>query len=905
MVLLLRGRAPPPVAPEPLTVEFRGCREFIAPAHCLVGADPRLVLWVDTDPREPLQLMLDDDPVPAEAHALGGGLQLRAQLPADHGTLSLHRPTDTSAAPDPLWSMQLRPRPAPDPTVAALQEAAPADPQGTRTRLDELLPTLEGPALLGALDLARRLDAMLGRHDSLFEVAEQEFDRSSALGYLHFAANTANATAFSSIQDIDDLELATTWLERGRRIAERYPPARIENLRYRGALDERLSRVHAAEQAYARAAEHSRRLGRSSHQAHALDDLARLQASLGRFESAQVLFERALGLLGERARHCARPILLDNLGWTLVYARAAGRDLGDPGDLFTESERLARDDPSCPSGFLGTMLVNSISSSLQHAELADVHEKLAELRTRLARDEMAGADLLAWSTELEHQAAVWNRGVTLPMLHAIETREHVARTRDSYLRWSAAWTSGRAMTQWGFHLDARAAYEDAEAQLDEDVLALGMTEGMGLRLQARVHSARALVDLLVDRGEDAQASCVARWARRRSTWVLDRSARLAALELREGDQGHWRTMVAAYSSRRRALEESALEDWRYVGAERERRRRERSAERDQLWNTLDEAYRLLGTELTPPGRDRCEALPPPRPGELTLLYFPGEDDWIGFALSHAGVVARRFAAPRWDDEAAVARVLLEPFGALLEHADRVRVMPVGPVWQVPVHALPWKGEPLLAHVPVVYGLDLNRTTAPPPAERRALVVADPSGTLPHAIPEAEAVATRLSDRGWAVESTDRARGSELRQALGEVDLLHYAGHGSREGVAGWGSTLHLAQGTTLGVPDILALPRAPSTVILAGCETDATDRHSLAGGMSLARAFLLAGASVVVAATEEVDDEAAAGLVEALYDRAPTDSPFDGADRLRRAQLQLRAARPDVTTWRDFRALVP
>ena len=125
------------------------------------------------------------------------------------------------------------------------------------------------------------------------------------------------------------------------------------------------------------------------------------------------------------------------------------------------------------------------------------------------------------------------------------------------------------------------------------------------------------------------------------------------------------------------------------------------------------------------------------------------------------------------------------------------------------------------------------------------------------------VRAALEQRGWRAEllDGDAARGQSLRAALGRVDLLHYVGHARSGGPGGWGSRLSLARDDTLEVPDVLALSQVPTTVVLSGCETGVVDPQSLGGGMSLAHAFILAGAQVVVATTHEIGDEDAIALM--------------------------------------------
>jgi cellulose synthase operon protein C len=97
----------------------------------------------------------------------------------------------------------------------------------------------------------------------------------------------------------------------------------------------------------------------------------------------------------------------------------------------------------------------------------------------------------------------------------------------------------------------------------------------------------------------------------------------------------------------------------------------------------------------------------------------------------------------------------------------------------------------------------------------------------------------------------------------------------------------------------------PAGVVLSGCNTTSVAEGTLAGGMNLGRAFVLAGADWVIGADGKVDDELARVLGTALYAQLEHGGEhFDGPAALRLAQLQLRARDPGGG-WRAFRAIGP
>ena len=189
-----------------------------------------------------------------------------------------------------------------------------------------------------------------------------------------------------------------------------------------------------------------------------------------------------------------------------------------------------------------------------------------------------------------------------------------------------------------------------------------------------------------------------------------------------------------------------------------------------------------------------------------------------------------------------------------------------------------------------------------PEVLRALVVSDPLEDLPAARSEAEQVIEVLTAAGSSPThlSGAAASGPAVRQGLAGVHLLHYAGHAFFADT-GWESALPLADGTRLAVGDILALPSVPSTVVLSGCETGRTAEVDVES-VSLAHAFVAAGAQRVIAAVRPVDDTLAAQLSVTFYHHWLDTG--DAALALRRAQGDLRVHEPNAD-WAAFRLILP
>jgi CHAT domain-containing protein len=365
----------------------------------------------------------------------------------------------------------------------------------------------------------------------------------------------------------------------------------------------------------------------------------------------------------------------------------------------------------------------------------------------------------------------------------------------------------------------------------------------------------------------------------------------------------WYAAVSEYQQRRTARERDAAADWKLPEDELEQKLADRARLGTSARELLDEALASLGSRV-----EGTVAPLAPATGELVLLYHPIPSGWAGFAVNREGVTARRLRPepPGSRTPAELGDWLLGPFSALIERSDRMRVLAFGTLNQIDLHALPWRGRPLIASIAVRYGVDIPRATRSARAGMNALIVT-PHEDLKSSAAEAAAAEERLQTSGWNVR---RVRGSAVvRTTIGEavgtgrIRLLHYSGHARFVGLDGWESHLGRDENQLLmTVGDILTLPASPDYVILSGCETAASADRS-GSGLGLAQAFVIAGAEWVVASSRAVTDTDAARLVTELFDQRG----FPGADAgflLQAAQRKLLETRPEVD-WASFRVLVP
>jgi CHAT domain-containing protein/tetratricopeptide (TPR) repeat protein len=152
----------------------------------------------------------------------------------------------------------------------------------------------------------------------------------------------------------------------------------------------------------------------------------------------------------------------------------------------------------------------------------------------------------------------------------------------------------------------------------------------------------------------------------------------------------------------------------------------------------------------------------------------------------------------------------------------------------------------------------------------------------------------------AVRSRTGAAATEsaLRRALSEAGVVHVATHGVLNAQNPMFSRLELARQENgpsandgrLEVHELLDLEIAAGLVFLSGCETGAGAAHSTAflegeDYMTLAQAFLRAGANAVIATLWPVEDAGAAAFADVFYRQLDAVGPAEALARAQRALL--------------------
>jgi tetratricopeptide (TPR) repeat protein len=893
---VLGGCAPrcggPPLPPP--AVEYAGCLAVVRGPTC------------ELKPGRELRL-LATAPSGSRMFVLAGGAELDS---SEGGLRTVHVPPGASVIEVVLadaggrrsapWRLEVR-DPSRDPMLVQAMERVPrggiAEAAGllTHHRMDlaeEDRPRADSLIARASLATGHREEAI---PELLASAAEHE-----RLGHVAEATRDTLAAAFTQI-DLWRFEAARATLADAERRTRDYDEGRAQVSYYRGLLSRESGDLRSALRQLEEAARGAARLGMTADREAAVMALAVALRQLGRPGEA---LERLKGIHPQDP--CNAGTLANNTAWAMLAA--GDGSLGDPVPHLEKALEIFR--TQCPRApEVANQLLNLAIAELRRGDL-----DAAAARLREARGEGGAPEprVVLWWLDVEARIAL-GRGKSAEALGLYRRLEALAAAAGSGEgRWRAAVGQAEALAARGDVSGALRAHEEADRLLDAEALLVPLTEGREHFLADRERGARQHVMLLMQAGRTGEAMLAARRTRARFLQAVGLGQRLSALG--PAERTAWNRALSSYRRGRADVEAEAAQDWALAEDQLRKVAEQRQARAVALRRALDDALAALGATAAP-----SPAMRAPEPGELLLMWFPVGDRWYGFAATTGKTVAHALAsAPDLKDGGAA---LLQPFDREIAAAAQVTVIPYGALRGADLHAAPWRGAPLAAAKPVAYAVDLPAvkvtaaadasgnssgasasvsTATKADASGGSLVVGDPLRNLPQARREAEAVHAALLARGQqsTLLTGEQATRSALRQALGSVRHLHYAGHGRFGGEGGWDSALPLAD-DELNAGDILTLP-VPPAVVLAGCETGRAAEGPLES-IGLAQAFILAGARAVIAASRPVDDRMTAQLSEALYEAGGRPEPSALPERLRQAQQKLRDEGAD---WSAFRVLV-
>lgn len=243
-------------------------------------------------------------------------------------------------------------------------------------------------------------------------------------------------------------------------------------------------------------------------------------------------------------------------------------------------------------------------------------------------------------------------------------------------------------------------------------------------------------------------------------------------------------------------------------------------------------------------------------------------------------------------------LLWAPLADALTDAHRVLVVPAEGLAGLPFAALhdgltSLSQRHLLAQAPSVQ-VALHGLQRPALPAQQVLAVGE-SSRLPHAGTEAARVAG-LFPQGRALTDA-QATLAALQQQAPQADVLHLACHAQFRHDNPMFSALHLLDGP-LTAEQAERLVLRPGVVVLSACETGLAGQAGGHEQMGLVRAFLVAGASRVLASLWPVDDAVTAVFMDHFY-RA-LQRGLAPAQALGDAQTAVACQHPHPAFWAGF-----
>lgn len=253
--------------------------------------------------------------------------------------------------------------------------------------------------------------------------------------------------------------------------------------------------------------------------------------------------------------------------------------------------------------------------------------------------------------------------------------------------------------------------------------------------------------------------------------------------------------------------------------------------------------------------------------------------------------------------AALAQLIFAPLEPLLSAAERLIVIPHGPLHTIPFQALrDAQGRYLVERftISVAPSASLLLRTSDSAAARRgdlrAAIIGVADAHAPWIEHEARALAAAIPGSRLALH----AGADDLARLVQRADVVHIACHGQFSSENPLASGLKLSD-RWLTLREIYGLSLDAELVTLSGCETGRSAVDSGDELIGLARGFFAAGTRALLVSLWRVNDESTAELMHNFYKCAFYNDVRSGlAGALREAQLSCLRTRPHPVLWASF-----
>jgi tetratricopeptide (TPR) repeat protein len=840
---LATGRPPPPAlqvlrqaiafagfSHPAIEVLLGGCRAVLVGGklpRCEVATGRALTLWVGVPPSAAIAVRLDGAPLAGPGVARSGGS--RFALEARSGTLSVSLGDRAIAA----WELGPAARFVAIETsdrarnAGRLAEAAAALDAAAPTSDEERLEVVRGRAKLArlrgepaeerklrddAIELARTLGRVSAESDETVAIM-------NALRERHALTEAAQLLPALDVHGVV------------------YPEGAARRDWMHGLLASDLGDLGAALADFERALVTLDRIGDVAGRGPIIAPMADVLQLLGRDAEAHAMIDAERERVEREADVCARVDALTNTGWLL-----RDRAMADaPQQFVDQAVALAQD--RCPR-LVPIALVNQGWLLAAAHRLGDARRVLDRLATLEPQGRVA-----TWKLRLEGEI-VLGEDPARAERHAGMLATNAAAWCSSEEAYEAHLLRARALVALARTADATAAFHDAERALTLWSRLVPLGEGRDTFFERHDQLALTAIPFFLAQirrgaaGADIELAAMVQRSIARFVNSLAASGR-ARTRAEHGDPARDRTAA-----------QFALAHWPEHAA------------------AAPPGPALAGVcaARDAAAGDRDAALD--APSEDALLVHPTQQGWLVIVWRRRGAIAVREIAGATGD--VLAQRIADAAAPLLAGAGRVHLHVHRSIAALPLD----RSIAARLAVPVALGVD-----APPRpndgecrGERRALLVTNPQRNLWQATDAAPVIRDALARIGFAVDALDgpAATRAAIEQRLADpcTALFEYDGHAvapnrpsdaPRDRID---DALLLADGT-LTAADVLVLGRVPPAIVLDGCTTAAPE------GLGLAHAFVLAGASQVVASLDEVPADAAARFTRGLFDNAAAHGALD------------------------------
>lgn len=485
--------------------------------------------------------------------------------------------------------------------------------------------------------------------------------------------------------------------------------------------------------------------------------------------------------------------------------------------------------------------------------------------TRLLQmDEQGHAETRTSATLVAAEVALARGDLVAATTH-FTTAERLARAPvaggDCEGGWRARFGQGRVLEARGNLIGALWHFEAAIAEVERLGARTGLRADRSRFFESRGALTRAAIDAWLAFGDPSTAFEVADAARARVLRAMQARARLDGLT--DAQRMAWtRTVGAARKAQDALARESARGDLvADRAAWRARMRTLRRAEEEALAQAFEHLDTVAPLSDARPmsGADVRATL---ADDEALLALRRMDDRWLAFWVTADGIDVR------WLDSGDP----LGPWRARLASLGHLYIVPGGHPDAIQLHT---QGTFSASYLPYAGALRPRIGQG-----RGALFIIDPRSDLPHTNRTGRTLAEAW--KATLLRGTQATRDAVLAQ-IGTARHVHFAGHGVLNDADPWEAHLALADGGTLGLPEVLTRRVEAALVVLSGCETGPGKLLLRDDHLGLPEAFLAAGAARVIASDVVVPDAETAAFFERFYAEGGRERPAEALRRVTQA----------------------